>query len=199
MKFILGFLIFVVAGYFAFQQVKPKAPPPAPPPPPPAILLEPQPVISEAEQAKIIKSANDMDASVRWEAIVFLDKMKAPSAYPVMFEKLHKDPEQSLRMNIIRLLAERKGPEITQNLVWALRDNEPEVRVEVLRALDKIGDYGAASAITEMLKDQEETVRVQALKTLNSFQDRKAAEVAAAQRRYEEQQRAAAEAARQKR
>lgn len=202
MKMVLAFLVFVVAGYFAFQQIKPKpAPPPPPPPPPPAILLEPAPVISPEEQAKVVRSANDQDPNVRWEALVFLDKMKSEQALPLFFEKLHKDPDTDVRIRIVKALADRKGPEkpqIARELVASLKDPEPSVRVEVLAALDRIGDYSVASAITEMLKDQEDQVRVQALRTLNSLQDKKQAEIEAERRRQEELRRQAEEAARKK-
>jgi HEAT repeat protein len=198
MKFALMGVVLVVAGFFAFQQLKPKPAPPPPPPPPPAITLEPQPIIDPAEQAKIVKSASDQDPGVRWEALVLLDKMKSPQALPLMFEKLEKDPEPEVRIKIIKVLSARKGPEITQHLVGALKDLEPSVRVEALIALDQIGDFAAASAITDTLKDQEETVRIQALKTLNSLQDKKAAEIAAEQKRQEELRRQAEEAARKR-
>src|SRR4051812_14650257 len=109
MKFAAGLLVLMIAGYFALEQFKPK-PPPAPPPPPPAITLDPSPIISEAEQAKIVRSANDQDPAVRWEAMVLLDKMKSPKAMPVLFEKLLKDPEGTLRIKIIELLTDRHSP-----------------------------------------------------------------------------------------
>jgi HEAT repeat protein len=198
MKFALMGVVLLVAGFFAFQQFKPKPPPPPPPPPPPAIILEPQPIINIEEQSKIIKSANDQDPGVRWESLVLLEKMKSPQALPLMFEKLEKDPETEVRIKIIKSLATRKGPEITQHLIIALRDQEPTVKVEALQALDTVGDYTAASSITDTLKDQEETVRIQALKTLNSLQDKKAAELAAEQKRQEELRRQAEEAARKR-
>ncbi|MBI3551413.1 MAG: HEAT repeat domain-containing protein [Elusimicrobia bacterium] len=197
MKFALAGIIFVIAGYFAFQQFKPKPPPPPPPPPPP-ILQEPAPLIDEAEAAKIVKSTTDQDPGVRWEAVVLLDKMKSPKAYPIMFEMLHKDSETSIRLRVIELLQTRHTPEVTQNVVGALKDMEPDVRVSALRALDNIGDYSTAPAIMETLKDQEETVRVQALRTLNDLQDRRAAEIRAAQQRAAEEAAAAAAAAKKR-
>lgn len=198
MKFALMAVAFIVAGYFAFQQFKPKPPPP-PPPPPPAIALQPTPVINPEEQAKVIKSANDQDPEVRWQALLFLDKMKSPEALPLLFEKLHRDPESTVRIKIIALLAARKGapeaPQISQNLIEALKDFEPTVRVAALKGLDQIGDYAAASAITELLKDQEDTVREQAIKVLNSLQDKKTAEIVAEQKRQEELRRQAEAAA----
>lgn len=200
MKNLILVIVFIVAAYFAIQKFRtPPVPLPPPPPPPPAILLEPAPVINEEETAKVIKSANDIDPAVRWEALALLDKMKSPKAAAIIFEKLRKDLDLELRIKILRLLSERKGPEVSQNLVWALRDHEPEVRLAALQALEKVGDYATASAITEVLKDPEERVRVQALRTLNSLQEKKAAEIAEAQRRYQEElARQAQEAAKRK-
>ena len=143
MKYAVMAVILAAAGFFAWQQWKPK-PVPAPPPTP-AILLEPTPVISEAEQAKIIKSANDQDPAVRWEAIVFIDKMKVPTSLDLMFEKLHKDHDMALRTKIITLLTQRGAHQpanarIARHLILAATDPEPEIRVAALQALATIGN-----------------------------------------------------------
>ncbi|MFA6004353.1 MAG: HEAT repeat domain-containing protein [Elusimicrobiota bacterium] len=222
MKYLLMVLILVVAGYLAWQQFKP-VPPPPPPPPPPPVTAPPAPVISAEELAKITKSTNDLDPMVRWEAITFLDKMKVPDTFPIMFDKLHKDPDLDLRLKVITLLGQRGGPktitvpnqndplnptavlaassadnlssQIAQHLIWATNDPEPDVRIAAIKALDEIGDYSAASALTESLKDSDERVRLQALRTLNSLQDKKVAILEAERRRQEEARRQAAEAA----
>ena len=192
MKVIMVFVLAGTLGFMAWQKFKP-VPPPPPPPPPPAILSEPAPVIDEEEQRKVLKSAEDPDPNVRWEAVVLLDKMKSPEALPLMFHLLKKDLEPQLRMKIIDLLANRRSPEITQAIVGAMKDQEADVRLSALRALDKIGDYSVASAIMAgPVKDQEESVRLHALKVLNSLQDKKQAEIEAARLRYEQEKAAAA-------
>ena len=198
MKYVLAVLILVVAGYFALRQLKPK---PAPPPPPAAAVEAPPPppLIDEAEQANIVRSANDQNPSVRWEALTLLDKMKSPQAYPILFEKLRKDPDTELRIKIIRLIEDRPGPEVSRSLIASLGDATLEVRIAALKALDKIGDYATASAILELTKDPEDSVREQALRTLNSLQDKRAAELAAADRKRQEDQRRQAEEAQKKR
>jgi HEAT repeat protein len=198
MKYILLVCAIAVAGYMAYQEFKP-VPPPPPPPPPPAILSEPAPVISEAEQAKILKSAEDQDPLVRWEAALLLDKMKSAQAMPILFHMLQKDTDAPLRMKVCELLGNRRGPDVLNALVGALKDQEADVRLSALRALDKIGDYSVAGIIaTGPIRDQEESVRLQALKTLNSLQDKKAAEIEAARVRYEQEKAAALEAAKKK-
>jgi len=153
-------------------------------------------VINEAEQAKILKSAEDQDPNVRWEAAVLLDKMKAPAAMPVIFHMLQKDLDSTLRLKAVELLSNRRGPDVLNALVGALRDQEPEIRLSALKALEKIGDYSVAGIIaTGPIKDQEESVRLQALKTLNTLQDKKQAEIEAARVRYEQEKAAAAAAA----
>ena len=195
MKYVLLVCAIAVAGFMAYKEFKP-VPPPPPPPPPPAILSEPAPVINEAEQAKILKSTEDQDPSVRWEAVMLLDKMKSPHAMPVVFHMLRKDLEPTIRIKACELLGDRNGPDVLEALVGALKDQEPEVRLAALRAIDKIGDYSVAGAIaTGPIKDQEESVRLQALKTLNSLQDKKQAEIEAARVRYEQEKAAAAAAA----
>lgn len=225
MKFVLMALVMGVAGYFAWQQMRPAnktgaaTATPVPTAPPPAIYMEPAPLISPEEQAKIAKSANDQDPAVRWEAILFLDKMKSPAVYDIMFEKLQGDPDTDLRLKIITLLSQRgaaktvvqasstdplnptTAPEaaardkrnaaITQNLVWATKDQVPEVRLAALSGLDAMGDYSVASAITDCLKDQDERVRLLALKTLNNLQDKKAVLIEAERKRQEELRRQA--------
>lgn len=192
MKYILLVVAIAVAGFMAYKEFKP-VPPPPPPPPPPAILSEPAPVINEAEQAKILKSAEDQDPNVRWEAAVLLDKMRSPQAMPVIFHMLQKDLEPTLRLKAVELLSTRRGADVLNALVGALRDQEPDVRLAALKALEKIGDYSVAGIIaTGPIKDQEESVRLQALKTLNTLQDKKQAEIEAARVRYEQEKAAAA-------
>jgi HEAT repeat protein len=222
MKFLLMIAVLCVAGYFAWQQFKPRPAPP-PPAPPPTILTEPAPLISSEEQAKVVKAASDQDAEVRWQAIVFLDKMKVPSAFDVMFEKIRKDPEVDLRIRVIKLLGERGAQkltvqssssdpltpvftadptsrekrivEISQHLVATAKDPLPEIRIAALQALDVLGDYSVGSAVTDSLKDPDERVRLQALKTLNDLQDKKAILIEAEKKRQEELRRKAEEAA----
>lgn len=184
MRFVMMAVVMAVAGFFALRQMRSASKPAAPQASP--ILLEPLPLISEAEQNKIIRSTNDNDPLVRWEALVLLDKMKAPKANQLLFQKLHKDIDPELRIKVINLLGQRRTPEITQNLVWVLTDQNPEIRVAALAALEKIGDYATASPITELLNDVDERVRLQALKTLNILQDKKTAEIAAEQARQNE-------------
>jgi HEAT repeat protein len=222
MRYLLMTAVLCVAGYFAWNQFKPKPPPP-PPPPPPAILTEPAPLITPEEQAKVVKSASDQNSEVRWQAIVFLDKLKVPAAFDVMFEKMRKDPDVELRVKVIGLLGQRGAQKLTmaanssdplspvysadpasreqrvsdisQNLVAASRDSLPEIRIAALQALETLGDYSVASAVTDSLKDPDEKVRLQALRTLNTLQDKKAALIEAERKRQEELRRKAAESA----
>lgn len=188
-------LLALILGYHVWQRYKP-VPPPPPSPPPPAILSEPAPVINEAEQQKILKSAQDPDANVRWEAVVLLDKMGSKLALPLLFEKLERDTEPQIRIKVIGRLTERRSKEVTRAIIDAMDDQETEVRLAALRALQQIGDYAVAGAIASgPLKDQEEQVRLQALKTLNSLQDKRQQELDEARRLYElERQKAQQEA-----
>lgn len=198
MKYVLLVCAIAVAGFMAYKEFKP-VPPPPPPPPPPAILSEPAPVINEAEQAKILKSVEDPDSNVRWEAVLLLDKMRSPQAMPVIFRMLHRDLDPNLRIKAIDLLGKRGGDNVVNELVGALKDQEPDVRLAALRAIEQIGDYSVAGIIaTGPIRDQEESVRLQALKTLNTLQDKKQAEIDAARARYEQEKAAAAEAAKQR-
>jgi HEAT repeat protein len=173
----------------------PPAPPP-PPPPPPAILSEPAPVINEAELQKILKSATDPEPNVRWEAILFLDKVKAPQAMPLIKELVAHDQEPTLRIKLVGLLSDKRGPEVMTALLGATHDQEPDVRLAALRALEKIGDFTIAPQIADgPIRDQDESVRLQAMKTLNSLQDRRQKEIDEARARYEADKAAAAAAA----
>ncbi|MCX5794147.1 MAG: HEAT repeat domain-containing protein [Elusimicrobia bacterium] len=201
MKFLLMTVVLCVAGYFAWQQFKPKPLPP-PPPPPPAILTEPAPLITPEEQTKIIKSANDTNPEVRWQAILFLDKMRVPAFFDVVFERMQKDQDLEVRLKIITLLGQRGSDkriaEISQHLVAATKDSVPEVRMAALQALDALGDYSVGSVVTDSLKDGDERVRLQALKTLNNLQEKKAAMIEAERKRQEELRLKAEEAAKNK-
>lgn len=194
MKKVLGFLILGVAGFFAFQQMKPKPAPPPPPPPPP-VIQEPAPLIDPEEQAKIIKSAGDQDSNVRWEALMLLDKMKSPQAYPVMFDHLAHDEDVDIRMKLIGILEDRRTPDVVKAITGTLKDMEGPIRARGLQALDKLGDFSVTPAIMDTLKDQDDTVRAQALRTLNSLQDKRQVELKAEQERQAAAARAAAAAA----
>jgi HEAT repeat protein len=197
MKFLVVLLLAGAVGVVLWQKgvFNPPAAPVAPPPPPPAILNEPAPVINEAELQKVLKSATDPEASVRWEAVVFLDKVKAPQAMPLMQEMLLHDQEPTLRIKIINLFSERKGPEVMTGLLGATHDQEADVRLAALRALEKIGDFSIAPQIADgPIRDQDENVRLQAMKTLNSLQDKKQKEIEEARARYEADKAAAAAA-----
>ncbi|MEK7233751.1 MAG: HEAT repeat domain-containing protein [Elusimicrobiota bacterium] len=195
MKYLMMACAVVAACLMVYQEFKP-IPLPPPPPPPPAILVEPAPVINEMEQAKILKSAEDQDPEVRWEAVLLLDKMQSPQAMPIIFHMLRKDHEMSLRIKAIDLLGKRHGPDVLDALIGALKDQEMDVRLAALRAIESIGDYSVAGIIaTGPIKDQEESVRLQAIKTLNSLQDKKQAEIEAAKLRYEQEKQTAAAAA----
>ncbi len=191
-------IAFIVAAFFAYKKLLYK-----PPPAPPVVIEappEPPPLISPQEEARVAKSAEDMDPLVRMEAIILLDKLKARSAYPIMFERLHKDDDTALRIKIITLLETRKTPEIAPNLVAVTRDlgSDPSVRVAALTALAKVGDLTTASAVADALKDHDESVRKQALKTLNALQDLREAQAQAARQMAEELRRQAEEAAKNK-
>ncbi|OGS39404.1 MAG: hypothetical protein A2506_07565 [Elusimicrobia bacterium RIFOXYD12_FULL_66_9] len=197
----LGVVILAaVLGFLVWQRfLQPAPPPPPPPPPPPAILSEPAPVINEAELQKVLKSAQDPDANVRWEAVLFLDKVKAPQAMPIMREMLRRDMEPAVRINVIDLLSKRNSPEVLEALIAAMKDQEPEVRLSALRALERIGDFSVAGAIANgPIRDQDENVRLQAMRTLNSLQDKKQREIEEARQRYELEKQQAAQAAAKK-
>jgi HEAT repeat protein len=188
-------------AYVLWQKgvLKQAPPPPPPPPPPPAILNEPAPVISAQELRKVMNSAQDPDPKVRWQAVLFLDKIKAPQAMPLMQHMLQKDMDSQLRINILNLLAKRKGPDVVATVFLGTKDLEPEVRLAALQALEQIGDFSVASSIANgpLLSDQDDRVRLQAMKTLNTLQDMKQKEIEAARQRYEAEKEAAAAAARQ--
>ena len=194
----LAFAVALAVVLYQRGILKPAPPPPPPPPPPPAILNEPAPVISPAALQKVLNSAQDPDANVRWQAVLFLDKVQAPQAMPLMRQMLQRDMDPQLRINIINLLSSRKGPDVVSTVLLATKDMEPDVRLAALQALEKIGDFSVASAIADgPIRDQDDRVRLQAMTTLNALQDMKQKEIEAARQRYEAEKEAAAAAARQ--
>jgi HEAT repeat protein len=144
----------------------------------------------------VLKSAQDPDQNVRWEAVVFLDKVQSPKAMPLMAEMLQKDMEAELRIKIIGLLKTKHGPDVMAALLGSTKDQEPTVRVAALQAIEEIGDYSVAPQVADgPIRDQDETVRLQAMKTLNSLQDKKQKEIEEARQKYEAEKAAAAAAA----
>ena len=201
MKFFAVLALAVALGALVWQSgvFKPAPPPPPPPPPPPAILSEPMPVINDADLQKVLKSAQDPEPTVRWEAVVFLDKVHSPRAMPMMQEMLQRDMDPSLRIKILELLGDRRGPDVMTALLGSMKDQDSTVRVAALMSLEKIGDYTIAPQIANgPIRDQDEKVRLQAMKTLNSLQDKRQKEIDEARERYEAAKTAAAAAAEKK-
>ncbi|MHB2025865.1 MAG: HEAT repeat domain-containing protein [Elusimicrobiota bacterium] len=193
MKYIFLVVLLGVASYFAYLEMKP----PPPPPPAPPIPAVPPCIVDNNDLTKVIRSASDDNADVRWQALKFLDKNWCDmTAQQVIFQKLRADENASIREKIAeKILARRTGRDVSQNLIWALKDPDPRVRVSILKALSQVGDYSAAPNVTTALKDPDENVRVQALKTLNDLQEKEIAAIKAAQ---EEARRKAQEEAQKK-
>lgn len=172
MRNILYILVFLVSGFFIVRKMLVKPPPPPvivePPPPPP-------PVLNAQDEAKILASCRDINGDVRWEAVRLLDSLGSPQALPMLFERLQKDEEVTVRLKVIQLLATKKGHEVAKNLVIALKDqaNPPEIRKEVLDALGKVGDFTVGPDVTDCLKDTDETVRLQAIQTINELNNQR--------------------------
>lgn len=189
----LAFVVLLAAVGALLWQKGVIGPKPEPPPPPPAILSEPAPIISGEELQKVLRSTQDPEADVRWEAVVFLDKVRAPQALPLMKEMLQRDAEPSVRSRIVGLLGSRGGPDALPPLVGALRDPEADVRLAALRALEQIGDFSVAGIIAGgPTRDQDERVRLQAMRTLNALQDARQKQIEEARQRYEAEKAAAA-------
>ena len=190
-------LIAGIAGavyvFRSMTKTPPPAPPPAPPPPLAIKMPEPQPILNPEEMKKITDATRDADQSVRWEAAKFLIKLNHPDADKVIFRMLAQDQEVRIRVQVVELLQDRKGPEISKALTAALNDTEAEVRGAALRALARVGDASAASAVTDLLKDMDQNVRLEAVKTLRILQEKSDEEVRRKQLEIQEQMRKQAE------
>ena len=191
-------LIAGIAGaVYAFRAwMKPPPPPPAPPPAPPPITVkmpEPQPILNPEDMKKIADATRDADPQVRWEAAKFLIKLNHPEADQVIFRMLKQDQEEKIRIQVVELLQDRKGPAIVKALTAALNDTEAGVRGAALRALAKVGDPSSASSVTELLKDMDQNVRLEAVKTLRLLQEASDEAVRRKQEELREQMRKQAE------
>ena len=189
MKYFFMFVIFIVAGYFAYQEIKPKPAPP--PPPPPAILSRPsivRPLLSPEDENKIARSAQDTNKTVRWQALKLLANSNSSLALPLLFEHLKHDPSLELRVKILALLSKYPhNKDVLTNIISALQDYEPQIRLAALKSLDNMKAYASAPDITLLLKDPEESVRQEALLTLNDLQKKRQEEIDAACRKWQEE------------
>ncbi|MDE2314506.1 MAG: HEAT repeat domain-containing protein [Elusimicrobia bacterium] len=169
MKYALLVIALVIASYFGYQEMKP----PPPPPPAPVIPAVPPCIVDNANLAKVIHAADDDNKDVRWQSLEFLDANWCDTqAQQVIFKKLRTDESPEIRGKIAeQILATHKGHDVSQNLIWALRDPDASVRIAVLKALAQVGDYSAAPNVTTALSDIDEGVRLQALKTLTTLQN----------------------------
>ncbi|HVC08823.1 MAG TPA: sister chromatid cohesion protein PDS5 [Elusimicrobiota bacterium] len=193
MKYFLLVVALAVASFFAYQEMKP----PPPPPPAPVIPAVPPCIVDNANLAKVIHAADDDNKDVRLQSLEFLDANWCDTqAQQVIFNKLNKDDSPEIRAKIAeQILAKHQGHDVSQNLIWALRDPDASVRVAVLKALAQVGDYSTAPNVTTALKDPDETVRLQALKTLTTLQNLEKEQIEAEQ---EAARRKAQEAAQKK-
>ena len=190
MKYFLLVVALAVASFFAYQEMKP-------PPPAPVIPAVPPCIVDNANLAKVIHAADDDNKDVRLQSLEFLDANWCDTqAQQVIFNKLNKDDSPEIRAKIAeQILAKHQGHDVSQNLIWALRDPDASVRVAVLKALAQVGDYSTAPNVTTALKDPDETVRLQALKTLTTLQNLEKEQIEAEQ---EAARRKAQEAAQKK-
>jgi len=175
------FIVYITAGYFAYQELKPKPLPP-PPPPPPILsklkLLTITPLLSPQDEQRIARSADDMNKDVRWQALQLLANGHSSLALPLIFEHLRHDPSLSLRVKILGLLSKYPhNNDVLSNVLSALNDYNPDIRLAALKALDEMRAYAAAPNITVFLKDPEESVRQQALTTLTDLQKKRQDEI----------------------
>jgi HEAT repeat protein len=85
-----------------------------------------------------------------------------------------QSPDQKVRHNAIRALANRKDKGAVKPLMEALKNSDAVVRSEAAAALGKHGDRGAVPPLIEALKDPEEMVRAKAAESLGRLEDRSA-------------------------
>lgn len=189
MKYFFMFVIFIVAGYFAYQEIKPKPAPP--PPPPPAILSRPsivRPLLSPEDENKIARSAKDTNKTVRWQALKLLANSGSALALPLLFDHLSHDPSLELRIKILNLLSKYPhNKDVLTNVIAVLQDYEPQIRLAALKSLDNMKAYSSAPAITVLLKDPDESVRQEALLTLNDLQKKRQQEIDTACRQWQQE------------
>ncbi|MBI5243907.1 MAG: HEAT repeat domain-containing protein [Elusimicrobia bacterium] len=187
MKQIILVVAILAVGLYAYIRfTQSKKPPEEPPPPPPVIELPPPQVLSEEELERVKSATIDSDPQVRWEALQLLVTSQDTRAEDIMVHMLHHDADAQIRKNIIGILANRKGPKITENLIAMLKDMDSEVRHAALDALGRIGDPSTAPAITEAMRDTDERVRLTALTILKNMQEARNRDIEEKRRQQEE-------------
>ncbi len=182
MKYLFLFVLFIIAGYFAFQELKPKPLPPPPPPPPILSKLNTiKPLLTPEDEQKIARTVNDTNEKVRWQALKLLVNGKSSLALPLLFKHLKNDPSVSLRVKILGLLSQYKSnSDVLTHVLAALNDYNTDIRLAALQTLDDMSAYSAAPNITALLKDGEGPVRQKALNVLNDLQKKRQKEIDAA-------------------
>ncbi|MFA6029275.1 MAG: HEAT repeat domain-containing protein [Elusimicrobiota bacterium] len=199
MKQLAIVLVVVAVGWIGFAQFKQRVvnQEPPPPPPPPAIVMPPPQVLDEEQLERVKSATSDAEPRVRWEALQVLMSSQDPRAEGIMFQMLKRDGESDIRKNVVNVLAGRRGPQVTEHLIGALKDMDGDVRLAALEALGKSGDAAAAPAISDALRDGDERVRLTALRILNDFQRKRNEEILEKKRLQEEAQRKYEEALKQ--
>jgi hypothetical protein len=195
MKYILIVFGLAAVCYWGFLQAKKgeQAAIETPPPEPPAVKMPPPQVLDEEQLNRVKTATMDLDPQVRWEALQLLVSSRDPRADEIMFQMLNRDGEPTIRRNIAGILAERRGPQVREALVAALKDMDGDVRLNALDSLGKQDDPEAIPAISDCLKDIDERIRLSALNILKNLQEKRNQEIREARERQENATRERAE------
>ncbi len=114
--------------------------------------------IDSPELRAAIDDLNNSDPSIRFSAVMALDRLKSRAGVIPLIAAL-QDNELNIRKKAAEVLGEMRAPSAVEPLIELLWDNEPAMRIEAISALREIKDIRSIYPVTLLFKDNDPLVR----------------------------------------
>lgn len=120
---------------------------------------------SDKQRGAVKDLAND-DPAIRSGAAIRLGQLRLPEAVDVLITALD-DPEETVRVNVIRALGNIGDPKAIAPIVPFVGDVRPAVRMAACQALGAFRDTRGVPALEKALYDDDESIRIVAARALS--------------------------------
>lgn len=116
---------------------------------------------------------DDDNAEVRSATIWAIGKFKSKDKLPLIIPKI-KDPEESVRTVALKTLAKfTSNPEILNEILKLLDDNDPKIRKMVLETIDEFESNSTNNIldiiIAQLEKDDDKDVKLKAIELIGGY------------------------------
>ena len=132
--------------------------------------------IDQATTQRLRLAVKDSSPQVRWAAAQFLHAIEDPEAVSILKKMMRNDPESFVRSNVLRVLAQKKDPNLIAPISELLKDTDDQVKLAAMEALALIDDPAwipnTVTLIRKGLDDSNPNVRIKTIEILNRIQER---------------------------